>query len=175
MGFGGRRRCLGTLFGNVSIFAAEQAEVLLKMVLLLCLCELAVFSKLRGEVRVGLLLVSIATTSISITRVTRVTLSTIVIFILIGVLSGVCFFIALPFIVRVFVLVGGWIFLGHLGAALPISGVDRLGEGMEFMEGVRFADASNLVLDVGRKSVIHLLAEGSVAPLDTGGKAVEVD
>ena len=100
MGFGGRRRCLGTLFGNVSIFAAEQAEVLLKMVLLLCLCELAVFSKLRGEVRVGLLLVSIATTSISITRVTRVTLSTIVIFIVIGILSGVCFFIALPFVVE---------------------------------------------------------------------------
>ena len=84
----------------MSSFATEQAEVLLEMVLLLCLCELAIFSKLRGEVGVGLLLVSIATTSISINGVTRVTLS-IVIFILIGVLSGVCFFIALPFIVSV--------------------------------------------------------------------------
>ena len=166
---------LGTLFGDVSSFAAEQAEVLLETVLLLCLHELAIFSKLQGKVRVGLLLVSIATASVSVTGVTRVTLSAVIIFIFIGVLSGVCFFIALPFIVRVFVLVGGWIFLGHLGAALPISGVDRLGEGMEFMEGVRFADASDLVLDVGRKSVIHLLAEGSVTPLDTGGKAVEVD
>ena len=43
------------------------------------------------------------------------------------------------------------------------------------MEGVGFADADDLVLDAGRKSVIHLLAEGSVAPLDMGGKAVEVD
>ena len=56
------------------------------------------------------------------------------------------------------VLVGGWIFLGHLGAALPILGVDGLGEGTEFMEGVRFADAGNLILDVGRKSMIHLSA-----------------
>ena len=58
MGFGSRRSRLGTLFGNVSSFAAEQAEVLLKTALSLCLHELAIFSKLRGEVRVGLLLVS---------------------------------------------------------------------------------------------------------------------
>ena len=46
MGFGGRRRHLGTLFGDVSSFAAEQAEVLLETVLSLCLHELAVFSEL---------------------------------------------------------------------------------------------------------------------------------
>ena len=166
MGFGGGRSRLGTLLGNVSSFATEQAEVLLKTALLLCLCELAVFSELQGKVRVGLLLVSIATASVS---VTRVTLSTIIIFILIGVLSGVCFFITLPFIIRVFVLVGGRIFSGHLGAALPISGVDGLGEGTEFVEGVGFADVGDLVLDVGWKSTIHLLVEGSIAPLDTGG------
>ena len=51
---------------------------------------------------------------------------------------------------------------------LPISGVDGLGEGTEFMEGVGFADVGNLVLDVGWKSMIHLSAENSVAPLDTG-------
>ena len=45
------------------------------------------------------------------------------------------FFVTLPFIIRAFVLVGGQIFLGHLGMALPISGVDRLGKGTEFMEG----------------------------------------
>ena len=175
MGFGSRRCHLGTLFGNVSSFATEQAEVLLKTALLLCLHELAVFSELRGEVRVGLLLVSIATTSVSITGVTRVTLSTVIIFILIGVLSGVCFFIALPFIVRAFILVGGWIFTGHLGMALPISGVDGLGEGTEFMEGVRFANAGNLVLDAGWKSAIQLLVEGGITPLDMGGKVVEVN
>ena len=53
--------------------------------------------------------------------------------------------------------------------ALPILGVDGLGEGMEFVEGVRFADMGDLVLDVGRKSAIHLSVEGGVAPLDTGG------
>ena len=67
------------------------------------------------------------------------------------------------------ILIGGWIFSAHLRAALPISGVNGLGEGMEFMEGVGFANVGNLILDVGWKSVIHLLAEGSVAPLDTGG------
>ena len=133
----------------MSSFATEQAEVLLETALSLCLRELAIFSKLQGKVRVGLLLVSIATASVSVTGVTRVTLSTIIIFILISVLSGVCFFIALPFIIRVFVLVGGQIFSGHLGMALPKSGVDGLGKGMEFVEGVGFADAGNLVLDVG--------------------------
>ena len=91
-----------------------------------------------------LLLVTIATASVSITGVTGVTLSVIIIFIFIGVLSGVCFFVALPFIVRAFILVGGRIFLGHLGMVLPISGVDGLGKGTEFIEGVGFANAGNL-------------------------------
>ena len=78
--------------------------------------------------RRGLLLVSTATTSVSVTGVTGVTLSAIIIFILISVLSGVCFFIALPFIIRAFVLVGGQIFSGYLGMVLPISGVDGLGK-----------------------------------------------
>ena len=59
--------------------------------------------------------------------------------------------------------------MGHLGAALPISGVDGLGEGMEFMEGVRFANVGDLVFDAGQKSTIHLSVEGGIAPLDTGG------
>ena len=58
--------------------------------------------------------------------------------------------------------------MDHLRAALPILGVDGLGEGTEFVEGVRFADVGDLVLDAGRKSTIHLSAEGGVAPLDTG-------
>ena len=78
--------------------------------------------------------------STGVAGVTRVTLSAIIIFIFIGILSGVCFFIALPFIVRTFVLVGSQIFSGHLGTALPILAVDGLGEGMEFVEGVGFAD-----------------------------------
>ena len=43
------------------------------------------------------------------------------------------------------------------------------------MEGVGFANMGNLVLDVGWESAIHLLVEGGVAPLDTGGEVVEVD
>ena len=85
------------------------------------------------------------------------------------------FFVALPFIIRALVLVGGQIFSGHLGVALPISGVDGLGEGTEFMEGIGFDDASNLILDVGQKSMVHLSPEGGITPLDMGGKVVEVD
>ena len=33
----------------------------------------------------------------------------------------------------------------------------------------------DLILDVGWKSMIHLLVEGSIAPLDMGGKAAEVN
>ena len=156
----------------MSSFAAEQAEVLLETVLSLCLHELAIFSKLQGEVRVGLLLVGIVTASISVTGVNGVTISAIIIFILISILSGVCFFIALPLIIRVFILVGGRIFSGHLRMALPILGVNRLGKGTEFVEGVRFANTGNLVLDVGQKSAIQLLVEGSVTPLGMGGKVV---
>ena len=86
------------------------------------------------------------------------------------------FVFSLPFpLSLVFILVGGQIFSGHLRTVLQISGVNRLGEGMEFVEGVGFADAGDLILDVGWKSTIHLLAEGGVTLLDTGGKAVEVD
>ena len=53
--------------------------------------------------------------------------------------------------------------------ALLISGVNGLGKGMEFVEGVRFANVGDLILDVGWKSAIHLLAEGGVTPLDMGG------
>ena len=43
------------------------------------------------------------------------------------------------------------------------------------MEGVGFADVGDLILDVGQKFAIQLLAEGGVTPLDTGSKVVEVD
>ena len=54
----------------MSSLPTEEAEVLLKAVLLLLLSELAVFSEFGGEVRVGLFLVSIATARVSVTGVT---------------------------------------------------------------------------------------------------------
>ena len=53
MGIGGGRSHLGTLFGNVSSFATEQAEVLLEMVLLLCLRELAIFLSFKERSGLG--------------------------------------------------------------------------------------------------------------------------
>ena len=52
---------------------------------------------------------------------------------------------------------------------LPVRYTISYSEGMEFMEGVGFADMGDLVLDAGWKSVIHLSVEGSIIPLDTGG------
>ena len=141
------------------------------MALSLLLCELTVFTEPGGEVRVGIFLVSIANSRVSITRVTRVAgvvLSTVIVFILVGILSGVVVCISLSLIVKAFILVGGWIISGHLRMALTITGVDGLGKGVEFGEGVGFADAGNFVLDLGWKSAIQMLAEGSVAPLDLG-------
>ena len=101
----------------------EEVEVLLKAVLSLLLSELAIFSKLGGEIRVGFFLVSIATARVSITGVTGVAgvaLSAIIVFILVGILSGVVVCIALSLIIRAFVLVGSQIFSGHLRMALPV-------------------------------------------------------
>ena len=129
---------------------AEEAEVLFEVMLSLLLCEPAVFTEL--EVGVGLFLISIATARVSVARatgVTRVALSTIIVFILVGILSGVRICSTLPFIIRVFNLIGSQIFSGHLRTVLPILGVDGLGEGMEFIAGVRFADVGNFILDVG--------------------------
>ena len=69
----------------------------------------------------------------------------------------------------------GQIFSGHLRMVLLLMGVDRLGEGMEFRESIRFADAGDFILDSGWKSAIQLWAEGGIAPLDLGSEAVEVD
>ena len=138
-------RCLQTFFSDMSGLPTEETEVLLKAALLLLLCELAVFTELGGEVGVGLFLVSIATARVSITRVTRVARVA---------LSAIIVCVALPFIIIAFILVSGWIFSGHLRMVLPIMRINRLGEGTEFMEGVRFADVSDFVLDSGWKSTI---------------------
>ena len=75
----------------MSGLSTKEAEVLLKAALSLCLHELAVFTELGGEVGVGLFLVSITTARVSIARVTGVTLSAVVIFILVCILSSVGF------------------------------------------------------------------------------------
>ena len=62
-----------------------------------------------------------------------------------------------------------------LGVTFPVTGVDVLDEGTESVDVVWFAGSCNLVLDVAEKSVIELLAEGSVAPIDFGGELLKAD
>src|SRR3979490_2453626 len=54
-------------------------------------------------------------------------------------------------------------------------GVDGLGQGAEFMERTGLTDTGHFVLDSCQKSVIELVAECSISPLDTCSKAVEFD
>ena len=51
----------------------------------------------------------------------------------------------------------------------PVAGVDRLDEGAESVEVVRFADSCDFILDATGKSIVELMVEGSVAPIDFRG------
>ena len=145
----------------MSALCAEKAQVLIKTALLLLLNEFAVFSKFGGEVKVEFLLVGIVATRAVVASVTGVTLSAGVVFIFIGVGSGVVVVVgALALIVGALRLWSGWSFPGHFEVVFPVTRVDGLGEGMEVREGVGFADAGDLVLDLGWELAVQLLAEG---------------
>ena len=122
------------------------------MALAFLLGQLAIFSELQGEVGVQFLLVGIAGVGVSggvCTGVAGVAFIVVaVVFILVGIRSGVVVHIsALAFVVGALRLQSGRSFSGHLRVAFPITRINGLGEGMEFGEGVGFADVSNFILD----------------------------
>ena len=57
----------------------------------------------------------------------------------------------------------------------PVAGINRLDEGVESVKVVQFADSCNFVFDVAGKSVVELVAEGSVAPIDFEGELLKAD
>ena len=59
--------------------------------------------------------------------------------------------------------------------AFPVEGIDRLDEGAELVEIVQFADSCDFILDATGKSVVELMAEGGIAPIDFGGKLLKAD
>ena len=71
------------------------------------------------------------------------------------------------------VILGVGVFLCYFGALFPIMSINGLDERPEVREVVRFAYTGDLILDSGRKSVVELSLECSVAPLDSSCKAVE--
>ena len=82
-----------------------------------------------------------------------------VVFILVRIWSGVVVHIgALAFVIGTVGLQSGQSFSGHLRVAFPITRIDGLGEGMEFGEGVGFADAGDFILDSGREPMVQLSA-----------------
>ena len=57
----------------------------------------------------------------------------------------------------------------------PVAGVDGLDESVELVEVVQFVDSCDFVLDVAGKSVVELVAENSVTPIDFGGELLKAD
>ena len=57
---------------------------------------------------------------------------------------------------------GGKVFSSHLRTAFPVMRVNGLGKGAEVREGVGFANAGDLILDLGQKSMVQLLVEGDI-------------
>jgi len=65
------------------------------------------------------------------------------------------------------------VFSHYFRVLFPITSIDGLDERLEVREVVRFAYTGDLVLDSGRKSIVELSLECSVAPLDLSCKVVE--
>jgi len=63
--------------------------------------------------------------------------------------------------------------MSYFGGSFPIMSVNGLDEGSEVREVVRFAYAGNLILDSGGKSVVELLLECSISPLDSSCKVIK--
>ena len=135
------------------------------MALAFLLGQLAIFSELGREVRVGFLLVGIAGVGVSSgvrsTGVARVIfiVAVVVVFIFVGVWSsGVAGGGALALVIGAFGLQSGQSFPGHFGAVFPITRINGLGKGAEFGEGVEFTDTGNFILDSRWEPMVQLLA-----------------
>ena len=101
-----------------------------------------------------------------------------IVFVFVGVGGGVGVNVVVALaliVVRAVGLWSGWSFSGYIGMSSPIMGVNGLGEDGEFREGVGFSDAGDLVLDSGQKTMVELLVEGGIPPLDVCHKVVKVD
>ena len=57
----------------------------------------------------------------------------------------------------------------------PLAGINGLDEGMESVKVVHFADSCNFILDMARKSIVELTAEGSVTPINFGRELLKAD
>ena len=51
--------------------------------------------------------------------------------------------------------------------AFPIASIDGLSKEMKVSEVIRFAYSGDLALDLGQKSIVELVSEWCVSPLDS--------
>ena len=69
----------------------------------------------------------------------------------------------------------GNVLAADLRVTFPIAGIDGLDKGAEPGEVVQFADSCNFVFDVASKSIVELVVEGSITPIDFGGELLKAD
>ena len=129
--------------------------------LVLLLSELAIFSELGQEVRVGFFLVGIVrvvvSSGVGSTGVAGVVFIIVVVFIFVGVGSGgVASVGALALVIGALGLWSTQSFPGHFGAVFKITRIDGLSKDAEFREGVGFTDAGNFILDLGWEPTAQL-------------------
>ena len=120
----------------MSTLSTEKALILVEMALVFLLGQLAIFSKLGGEVGVGFLLVGIARVGVSscIEVLEMLELFLFLFLFLFAVQSGVVGVGALALVVGALGLWSSWSFSGHFGTAFPITRINGLGKGAEFGE-----------------------------------------
>ena len=69
----------------------------------------------------------------------------------------------------------GSVFTADFGVMFSVVGVNGLDEGIQSVEVVWFSDSCNFILDAARKSIVELLVEDSVTPINFGGELLKVD
>jgi len=148
----------------VSGLAAEETEALFEMMFAFFVGKLAVLAEFGREVRRPF-------RSAGVVR--RVVLGVLILLVIRGRV-GVGTRIGFALVVGTVVL-GLGVFTSYFGASFPITSVNRLDEGSEVGKVVGFAYAGNLVFDSGGKSIVELLSECGIAPLDSSCKVVEFD
>ena len=65
--------------------------------------------------------------------------------------------------------------MADFGVTFPVVAINGLVEGAELVEVVQFTDSCDFILDAARKSIIELVAEGSIAQINFGRVLLKAD
>ena len=66
-------------------------------------------------------------------------------------------------------------FSQDITVTFPVVDIDGLDKGAELVEVVQFSDSCDFILDAAGKSVVELVVEGSITPIDFVGELLKAD